>query len=132
MLVALVACSRSREARARAAPRPTWACGQLIGPELAWTSAGFTKPLRLVLEPLLRPERRIEVHVAGGVVQDVSYTGRVPHLIEERLYRPVTRIALRCGRERTAAAERQPVRLRRVPGRDVVAVLAAARLGLIG
>ena len=26
----------------------------------------------------------------GGVVQEVSYSGRVPHLIDERLYRPVT------------------------------------------
>jgi len=30
-----------------AAPAPTWACGQLIQPQLLWTGAGFTKPLRL-------------------------------------------------------------------------------------
>src|SRR5205814_41243 len=34
----------------RALPAPTWACGQLVEPGLEWTSAGFTKPLRLVLE----------------------------------------------------------------------------------
>jgi hydrogenase-4 component B len=39
----------------RAAPAPTWACGQPLAPALHWTSAGFTKPLRLVLEALLRP-----------------------------------------------------------------------------
>ena len=47
--------------RRRAAPAPSWACGQLVEPALSWTSAGFTKPLRLVLEAVLRPQREIEV-----------------------------------------------------------------------
>src|SRR6266851_7469455 len=51
-----------------AAPAPTWACGQLVQPELRWTSAGFTKPIRLVFEALLRPVREISVRTAGGVV----------------------------------------------------------------
>jgi hypothetical protein len=33
----------------RAAPSPAWACGQHVVPGLAWTSAGLTKPLRLLL-----------------------------------------------------------------------------------
>ena len=40
-------------------------------PQLRWTSAGFTKPLRLVLEVVLRPEREISVRTDGGVVQEV-------------------------------------------------------------
>ncbi len=128
-LVGTLALARGSRA---ASPAPTWACGQLLGPELSWTSAGFTKPLRLVLEPLLRPERQIAVHLDGGVVQDVSYTGRVPHLIEERLYRPATRIAL------GAAAQARRLQSGRLSSyvaylvATVVAVLAAARLGLIG
>ena len=47
--------------RRGAAPAPTWACGQLVEPQLDWTSAGFTKPVRLVLESVLRPEREIAV-----------------------------------------------------------------------
>jgi hypothetical protein len=90
-IVALLALARGFRS---AAPAPTWACGQLVGPELSWTSAGFTKPLRLVLEAVLRPEREIAVHAAGGVVQEVSYAGRVPHLLDERVYRPATRVAL--------------------------------------
>jgi hydrogenase-4 component B len=78
----------------RAAPAPTWACGQRVEPALLWTSAGFTKPLRLVLEALLRPEREIAVRSAGGVVQEISYRGHVPHLIEERVYEPVARVSL--------------------------------------
>ncbi len=77
-----------------AAQAPTWACGQLVEPSLAWTSAGFTKPLRLVLETVLRPEREVEVVSRGGIVQRVSYTGGVPHLFDVHLYRPITRLAL--------------------------------------
>ena len=92
VLVALTgALFRGRRA---AAPAPSWACGQLVEPKLEWTSAGFTKPLRLVLEAVLRPQREVTVRTSGGVVQEVAYTGHVPHLIDERLYRPATRFAL--------------------------------------
>jgi hydrogenase-4 component B len=80
--------------RRSAAPAPTWACGQLVGPELNWTSAGFSKPLRLVLEVILRPEREIAVRSTGGVIQEVSYSGRVPQLLDERLYRPAVTFGL--------------------------------------
>jgi hypothetical protein len=43
----------------------------------------------------VRPEREITVESRGGVVQGVTYRGRVPQLVEERLYRPVTAGALR-------------------------------------
>ena len=78
----------------RAAVSPTWACGQPHAPQLLWTSAGFSKPLRLVLEVVLRPEREVETTTSGGVMQEVSYTGRVPHLIDSHLYRPVVSGAL--------------------------------------
>ena len=59
---------------ARGAPRPapTWACGQLVEPALRWTSAGFTKPLRLVLEAVLRPRTRGHGASEGGIVQGVD------------------------------------------------------------
>jgi hydrogenase-4 component B len=72
-----------------AALAPAWACGQRVEPALAWTSSGFTKPLRLVLEAVLRPEREVVVRTKGGIVQEVAYRGAVPHLIEERVYRPL-------------------------------------------
>ncbi len=80
--------------QSRAEPSPSWASGQPITPVLLWTSAGFTKPLRLVLEVVLRPERQITVRSHGGVVQEVSYSGRVPQLVDELLYRPVAHHAL--------------------------------------
>ena len=53
--------------------------------QLNWTSAGFTKPLRLVLETVLRPaagDRRARRRAASS--RRSSYSGRVPHLIDER------------------------------------------------
>ncbi len=79
----------------RCATSPAWACGQVAVPALAWTSAGFTKPLRLTMEALLRPKRELAVHVEGGVVQDVVYDAEVPHLFDTLIYEPVTAGALR-------------------------------------
>ena len=118
--------------RKSAAPAPTWACGQLVEPPLLWTSAGFTKPLRLMLEVVLRPRREIVVRESRGVVQHVSYSGQVPHLIDDHLYRPVTRAALAAA---VHARRLQSGRLGTYVGyliALVVVLLAAARAGVIG
>jgi NADH:ubiquinone oxidoreductase subunit 5 (subunit L)/multisubunit Na+/H+ antiporter MnhA subunit len=78
----------------RAAPAPVWVCGQRIEPVLSWTSAGFTKPLRLVLEVVLRPERTVTVRSQGGVVQEAEHVSSVPHLFDTLLYEPVVRVSL--------------------------------------
>ncbi|HZO96947.1 MAG TPA: proton-conducting transporter membrane subunit [Gaiellaceae bacterium] len=118
--------------RRSAAPAPTWACGQLVEPALAWSSAGFTKPLRLVLELVLRPEREVAGREAGGVLQEVAYRGHVPHLIDERLYRPVARLSLAgAARARRLQSGSLGVYVAYLIGL-VVTVLAAARLGLVG
>jgi hydrogenase-4 component B len=98
LVVALAAVSsallvaRGGGGRSRSA---VWVCGQRLSPALAWTSAGFTKPLRLVLEPALRPERFAAVHVRDGVVQEVEYHVVVPHLFDTAVYRPLVRRSLR-------------------------------------
>jgi hydrogenase-4 component B len=53
--------------------------------------------LRLVLEVVLRPVREISSKTEGGVLQEVAYSGNVPHLIEDRLYRPAERVAFRAA-----------------------------------
>jgi hydrogenase-4 component B len=115
-----------------AAPAPTWACGQLVQPQLNWTSAGFTKPLRLVLEAVLRPQRQISVRTQGGVVQEVAYSGRIPHLIDERLYVPAVRSALVAARHarrlQTGSLGTYVAYLIAL----VLVLLAAAKAGLIG
>ena len=115
-----------------AAPAQTWVCGQLVEPELDWTSAGFTKPLRLVLEPLLRPEREISTVSSGGIVRQISYRGRVPHLIDDRVYRPARRLSLalaaRARRLQSGSLAAYVAYLIAL----VIVLLGAARLGLIG
>ena len=95
VLVAVTGVLVVARGRRAAAPAPTWASGQLVEPSLLWTSAGFTKPLRLVLAGVLRPERTIEVRATRGVVQEVAYSGRVPQHLDEQLLAPAVRVALR-------------------------------------
>ncbi len=83
--------------RRRAAAAPSWACGQPVVGALGWTSAGFTKPLRLVLEAVLRPHREIEVLRGGGMVQSVRYEGHVPSLLDASVYEPTVRAGLRAA-----------------------------------
>jgi len=131
-LVALTAGLWLLRGRRSAAPVPSWACGQLVGPRLAWTSAGFTKPLRLILEAILRPQREIVVRYEASVVQEVTYSGRVPHLIDENLYRPVVRLALAAaGRARRLQSGRLGAYVAYLVGL-VVVLLAAARVGALG
>jgi hydrogenase-4 component B len=132
VLVALVGVLALLRGSRVAAPAQTWACGQLVEPQLAWTSAGFTKPLRLVLEDVLRPEREITVRREGGVVTEVSYEGRVPHLFEERLYRPVAALALHGAHH---ARRLQSGRLGTYVGYLLgllLVLLALAKLGILG
>ena len=132
VLVALVGALVLLRGRRAAAPAPSWACGQLVEPKLEWTSAGFTKPLRLVLEAVLRPQREVTVRTAGGVVQEVAHTGHVPHLIEEHLYRPATRVALAgAARARRLQSGSLGVYVFYLLGL-VLVLLSAARLGVIG
>ena len=108
----------------RSKAAPAWTSGQVVEPSLAWTSAGFTKPLRLVLEVVLRPRREFEiVERPGGVVARVSYHAEVPHLFDSLLYGPAHRAALR-----GAAVAR---RLQSGSLRTYVAYLLGLVLGLL-
>jgi hydrogenase-4 component B len=116
----------------RAATVPTWACGQTVVPELAWTSVGFTKPLRLVLESVFRPAREVEVVRDGGLVQSVHYQASVPSLVDQHLYEPVTRAGLR-GAELARRVQTGSVRTYAVYLLVLVIVLLAlVRTGALG
>jgi hydrogenase-4 component B len=131
-LVVLVAGLVRVRGTRRAAPAPTWVCGQPVVPALGWTSAGFTQPLRLVLEALLRPRRRLEVVRSGEIVQAIRYAGDVPSLADRLLYDPAIRAGLRgaavarrlqTGNVRTYAAYLLAL---------VLGLLALARIGALG
>jgi hydrogenase-4 component B len=103
-----------------------------VQPVLNWTSAGFTKPLRLVLEAVLRPQREISVRSDGGVLQEVAYSGHVPQLIDERLYRPLARISLLgAAHARRLQSGSLGTYVAYLIGLIVV-LLAGARLGVFG
>jgi hydrogenase-4 component B len=93
-VAALLAFAR-RHRRAAPARSPTWACGQPVVPELEWTSAAFTKPLRLVLESVMRPHREIEITREGGITQQIVYSSHTPSLVDRILYDPAVRVGLR-------------------------------------
>ena len=131
LVVGTAALARLRGRRA-AASAPTWACGQPVIPQLGWSGAGFTKPLRLVLEGVLRPRREIGVQVRGGVVTEIAYHGEVPNLIDERVYRPVARLSLAAAAHaRRLQSGSLAVYAAYLIGL-VVAVLLAGRIGLLG
>lgn len=129
-LVALLYGLRRR--RPAAATRPHWACGQRTEPALDGVSAGFTKPLRLIMESALRPTRSITVRRRHGIMLEVHYEGAVPHHFETALYGPVIRLSLAFARQ---ARRLQSGSLRlyvTVLIALVCGVLALARLGALG
>ena len=116
----------------RSAPAPAWTCGQRIEPALGWTSAGFTKPLRLVLEVVLRPRREVIATEEGGLLQSVHYSGEVPHLFDTMLYGPLQRRALGTAR---FARKLQSGSVRTYAGYllgSVLLALVLARVGVLG
>ncbi len=85
-----------------------------------------------MLEVVLRPERQITVRSHGGVVQEVSYSGRVPQLADEWLYRPVAHHALSAARW---ARRLQSGRLSTYVAyliALVLALLVSVRIGILG
>lgn len=118
--------------RRHAAPAPSWACGQLVEPQLGWTSAGFTKPLRLVLEAVLRPQREISASVRGGVLQEVRYEGHVPHLFDTHLFRPIARAGLAGAQHARRLQSGSLTAYVAYLVALVVVLLAAVRVGLLG
>ncbi len=115
----------------RPAPVPAWACGQLAHPALGWTSAGFTKTLRLALEPLLRPQRDVTVTTRGALTAEIVHRSEVPHLFDTLLYRPALRWSLRAA---GVARRLQSGSLRLYLGyllALVLVLLALVRLGVL-
>ena len=98
---------------------------------LQWTSAGFTKPLRLVLETVFRTRREFEIQTESGVVRLVRYRAEVPHLFDTLLYGPVQRVALRMAavarRSQSGSLHAYIVYLLAL----VLALLVLARIGLM-
>ena len=89
-----------------AAPAPTWVCGQLVQPQLA----GRAPASRSRCGSCSRRcsgragDRGAERRAAS--CRRSSYSGRVPQLIDERLYAPAVRVGARRGPARASPADR--------------------------
>ncbi len=94
VLTALVTLARGRR---RAAPAPVWVSGQQDDSPLAWTLAGFTKPLRLMVDGVLRTRRDTVTTSSAGIVEAVRFRGDVPHLFDTHLFEPLLRLASRAA-----------------------------------
>jgi hydrogenase-4 component B len=75
---------------------PVWATGVSFVPAMQYTATSFSKPLRLFFRRVLVPEREIKVeyHGTSPLPRRVQYSGRVPAVIEERLYLPLRSLAI--------------------------------------
>jgi hydrogenase-4 component B len=132
VLGVLVAVFAALRRASPAVSAPTWISGQPRDDRLAWSSAGFTKPLRLVLEPLMRPERAVSTFSAGSVVRSVEYRSVTPHLFDTVIFGPLEKAALRGAH---VARRLQSGSLRGYVAYLLILVLgllAAARVGLVG
>ena len=79
---------------------PVWSTGVSFVPGMQYTATSLSKPIRLFFWRVLVPERevRVEYHGSSPLPHRVYYTGRVPALIEERLYLPLRGMALWAAR----------------------------------
>ena len=98
LILVAVALARARGSR-RAAPAPVWVTGQRDTPALGWTLAGFTKPLRLIADVLLRAQRETTTTEHAGIVERVHFRGDVPHLFDTHAFEPGVRAAGRLARQ---------------------------------
>ena len=63
---------------------------------MQYSALGFTKPLRLIFEPVLRAHRDVEVLEEGSpyFARRVRYRHAVPALYEQYLYQPFVQAVL--------------------------------------
>src|SRR5262249_39123904 len=69
----------------------SWACGVSLEARMQYSALGFTKPLRLIFSPLLRPERELEILERGSPYFGRKYRFRsgVPPLAERLIFAPL-------------------------------------------
>ncbi len=69
---------------------PSWSCGAPLDPRMQYSALGFTKPLRLVFEPVLGARREREVLEEGSpyFARKVRYRAGSVNAFEQWLYPP--------------------------------------------
>jgi hydrogenase-4 component B len=82
----LIARLTSGGVRTRVAP--PWVCGVALEPRMQYTATGFAKPIRLIFQAAIRPERSIVIERSASpfVVDAVRYEETVHPIYERHLY----------------------------------------------
>lgn len=75
---------------------PSWACGTRLDARMQYSALGFTKPLRLIFEPVLHAERELEVLEQGSpyFARKYRYRSGLPAVFEQMLYQPFVQAVL--------------------------------------
>jgi hydrogenase-4 component B len=84
----------------RARVAPTWVCGVRLEPRMQYTATGFAKPIRLIFQAVIRPQRTIELDqpVSRFFVQSVHYEEGVQPIYERQLYQRAVALLLFASR----------------------------------
>ena len=95
-LIGLVS-SRGRATRRE----PTWTGGQIPEAAFEYTASSYSKLIRVYYGPVLRPAReiRVELHPGTPFPRTVRYRGHARHILDERLYAPLHRVAVAAARQ---------------------------------
>ncbi len=75
---------------------PVWTTGGSFAPTMQYSATSMSKPLRLFFKRVLLPERQVtvEYHGSSPLLRRVHYAGRVPAVVEERVYLPMHSLAI--------------------------------------
>lgn len=74
--------------RGRSRVSPPWVCGVPLEPRMQYSATGFAKPIRLIFQAVIRPQRVVEVErpVSDYFVSSVRYEESVHPIYERHLY----------------------------------------------
>jgi hydrogenase-4 component B len=102
MFVGLAVLGLRGRGRVRTVRRaPSWACGARLEPQMQYSALGYTKPLRLVFEPVLLSGGELEVLEEGSpyFARRLRHRSAVPQWVEQWLYRPFVTAVLRTSEQ---------------------------------
>jgi hydrogenase-4 component B len=67
---------------------PTWVCGVILEPRMQYSATAFAKPIRLIFQALIRPQRSIELErpISEFFVSEVRYEEGLQPIYERHVY----------------------------------------------
>jgi hydrogenase-4 component B len=75
---------------------PPWVCGVDLEPRMQYTATGFSKPIRLIFQSAIRPERSVVIERPSSpfVVSAVRYEENVHPIYERQIYERAVNLLL--------------------------------------